>query len=177
MVGSRDAERKPVNMPVTYADVQAAAERIAPYVHRTPVLRSRSLDALSGARLYFKCENLQRTGAFKARGAFNAVLSLPEADREAGVVTHSSGNHGAALALAASTLGLPAWVAVPDGAPRPKRDAVAHYGARVTCCGPTLAGREASLAALQSATGAHFVPPYDHAAVIAGAGDCGARVD
>lgn len=152
------------------ADVFAAAGRIAPFIHRTPVLTSRSLDAEFGARLYFKCENFQASGAFKARGAFNAVLSLDAASAACGVATHSSGNHGAALALAAGRRGIPAWVVVPTDASGFKRDAIARYGAEVVDCAPGLANREAKLAELVAACGATIVHPYDNAAVIAGQG-------
>jgi threonine dehydratase len=152
------------------ADVFAAAARIAPFIHRTPVLTSRRLDAQFGARLFFKCENFQVSGAFKARGAFNAVLSLDPASAAQGVVTHSSGNHGAALALAAARRGIPAWVVVPTDASGFKRDAIARYGAQVVDCAPGLANREARLAELVAECGATLIHPYDNAAVIAGQG-------
>jgi threonine dehydratase len=152
------------------ADVFAAAARIAPFIHRTPVLTSRRLDAQFGARLFFKCENFQVTGAFKARGAFNAVLSLDPASAAQGVVTHSSGNHGAALALAAARRGIPAWVVVPTDASGFKRDAIARYGAQVVDCAPGLANREARLAELVAECGATLIHPYDNVAVIAGQG-------
>jgi threonine dehydratase len=152
------------------ADVFAAAARIAPFIHRTPVLTSRQLDAQFGARLFFKCENFQVSGAFKARGAFNAVLSLDPASAARGVATHSSGNHGAALALAAARRGIPAWVVVPTDASGFKRDAIARYGAQVVDCAPGLANREARLAELVAECGATLVHPYDNAAVIAGQG-------
>ena len=152
------------------ADVVAAAARIAPFIHRTPVLTSRRLDAQFGARLFFKCENFQVSGAFKARGAFNAVLSLDPASAAQGVATHSSGNHGAALALAAARRGIPAWVVVPTDASGFKRDAIARYGAQVVDCAPGLANREARLAELVAECGATLVHPYDDAAVIAGQG-------
>jgi len=152
------------------ADVFAAAGRIAPFIHRTPVLTSRGLDAEFGARIHFKCENFQASGAFKARGAFNAVLSLDAASAARGVATHSSGNHGAALALAAARRGIPAWVVVPTDASGFKRDAIARYGAEVVDCAPGLANREAKLAELVAECGATVVHPYDNAAVIAGQG-------
>lgn len=152
------------------AAVRAAAQRIAPFVRRTPVLSSAGLDAEFGARLHFKCENFQACGAFKARGAFNAVLSL-DAERAArGVATHSSGNHGAALALAATRRGIPSAVVVPTDASSFKRAAIARYGARVVHCAPGQANREARLAELVAETGAAVVHPYDDAAVIAGQG-------
>ena len=124
-----------------YDDVLAAAARIAPHAHRTPVLRSRSLDALAGAELHFKCENFQRSGAFKFRGACNAVWSLDDAIAPRGVVTHSSGNHGAALALAARSRGIPAHVVVPEGAVRSKLAAIEAYGAVLHRGAPTIAAR------------------------------------
>jgi len=155
---------------VTASDVYAAAERIHPFVHRTPVLTSHRLDEMAGARLFFKCENFQVGGAFKARGAFNAVLSLSAEDAARGVATHSSGNHGAALALAARTRGIPAWVVVPRDASGFKRRAIERYGARVVACEPGLASREQRLAALLAECGATVVHPYDDDRVIAGQG-------
>ncbi|MCA1714578.1 MAG: pyridoxal-phosphate dependent enzyme [Gammaproteobacteria bacterium] len=154
----------------TFDDVLAAAARIAPHAHVTPVLRSRTLDALVGAQLHFKCEQLQRVGAFKFRGACNAVWSLTGDDAARGVVTHSSGNHGAALALAARTRGIACHVVVPEGAVRSKLVAIQGYGATVHPCAPTLAAREAECAAVQRATGAILVHPYTDPRVIAGQG-------
>ena len=155
---------------VRVADVLAAAHRIGPWIHRTPVLTSRSIDALVGAPVHFKCENFQRTGSFKARGALSALTArLPEA-RERGAVTHSSGNHGAALALAGRLLGVEVTVVVPEAASDFKRRAVLRYGARVVGCGPTLADREAALVDIQTKRSMLFVPPYDHPDVIAGQG-------
>ena len=152
------------------AAIRAARERIAPYVHHTPVLRSQSLDALAGATLFWKCENFQKVGAFKARGAVNAVLSLP-ADRAAhGVVTHSSGNHGAALAYAARVRGLPAYVVMPENAPKIKVDNVRGFGATVRFCAPNVAAREAACAEVRQQTGATLIHPFDNAEVIAGQG-------
>src|SRR5678815_2037013 len=125
-----------------FSDVLAAAARIAPHAHVTPVLRSCSLDALAGCEIHFKCENLQRAGAFKFRGACNAVWSLDGDTARRGVVTHSSGNHGAALALAASTRGIAAHVVVPENAVRAKLGAIGHYGAHLHFCAPTMAARE-----------------------------------
>jgi threonine dehydratase len=153
-----------------FEDVLAAAARIAPHAQVTPVLRSRSLDALAGAELHFKCENLQRAGAFKFRGACNAVWSLPEASAARGVVTHSSGNHGAALALAARTRGIPAHVVVPENAVWVKREAIAAHGATVHVCAPTLVARDALAAQVQAETGAELVHPYTDPRVIAGQG-------
>ena len=155
-------------MMVLRADVVAAAHRIDGRVHRTPVLSSRTLDAMLGVELRFKCENFQRVGAFKMRGATNAVRSLPR-DVEV-VATHSSGNHGAALALAAAEAGLRAIIVVPRDARESKRASIERYGAEVVDCEPTLAGRESTLEAVCRRTGATFVPPYDDERIIAGAG-------
>ena len=146
------------------ADIRAAAERIAPYVRRTPVLRCPELEAELGAEIHFKCENFQEMGAFKLRGATNAVLKLPGSAAKSGVATHSSGNHGTALALAAKRRGMPACVVMPENASAYKQRAVAAYGARIIRCEPNQAGREAALAryvatvlngmAVQAASGA-----------------------
>ncbi|MFS8064283.1 MAG: pyridoxal-phosphate dependent enzyme [Luteimonas sp.] len=153
-----------------FSDVLAAAARIAPHAHVTPVLRSRSLDALAGCGIHFKCEQLQRTGAFKFRGACNAVWSLRDDQAARGVVTHSSGNHGAALALAAHTRGIACHVVVPQGAVPAKLAAIAGYGAVLHHCAPTIAAREAMCAQVQQATGAELVHPYTDPRVIAGQG-------
>lgn len=153
-----------------FDDILAAAARIAPHVHHTPVLRSHSLDALAGCELHFKAEHLQRMGAFKFRGACNAVWSLPEATAKRGVVTHSSGNHGAALALAARTRGIPCHVVVPENAVAAKVAAIRAYGASLHYCAPTIAARESACAQLQRETGAELVHPYTDPRVIAGQG-------
>ncbi len=150
------------------AAIRAAHARIAPHVRRTPVMTSRSLDDAAGARLYFKCENLQKIGAFKARGASNAVFSLAESDARRGVVTHSSGNHGAALAYAAARRGIPAWVVMPDNAPKVKQANVAGFGATIRVCAPNVAAREATCNVVRDETGATLVHPFDNADVIAG---------
>ncbi|MDR3511349.1 MAG: pyridoxal-phosphate dependent enzyme [Caulobacteraceae bacterium] len=150
------------------ATIRAAHRRIAPYIHHTPVLTCGRIDAIVGARLFFKCENFQKIGAFKARGAFNAVLSLSEAEAAGGVVTHSSGNHGAAVALAARTRGIAARIVMPENASEAKKAAVAAYGAEITYCAPTLAVREATAADIARRTGARMVHPFDDDAVIAG---------
>jgi threonine dehydratase len=150
--------------------VLAAAARIAPHAHATPVLRSRSVDALAGCELHFKAEHLQRAGAFKFRGACNAVWSMSDEEAARGVVTHSSGNHGAALALAARTRGIACHVVVPDGAVATKVAAIEAYGASMHRCAPTIAAREARCADLQRETGARLVHPYTDAHVIAGQG-------
>jgi threonine dehydratase len=160
----------PDNSSLGLRQVLAAAARIAPHAQVTPVFRSRSLDALSGAQLHFKCENFQRAGAFKFRGACNAVWSLSDEDAAHGVVTHSSGNHGAALALAANTRGIVAHVVVPEGAVQSKLAAIRAYGASLHVCAPTMAAREAMAAQVQQQTGARLVHPFMDPAVIAGQG-------
>ena len=155
---------------VDLAAVREAHARIAPHIHRTPVMSCRSLDEAAGARLVFKCENFQKVGAFKARGASNAVFSLADDDAARGVVTHSSGNHGAALAYAAGRRGIPAWIVMPDNAPQIKQANVRGFGGRVRLCAPTLAAREAACAAVQAETGATLVHPYNDWQVIAGQG-------
>lgn len=152
------------------AAIRAAAGRIAPYIRRTPVLRCSRLDAETGAELFFKCENFQEMGAFKLRGASNAVLSLSPDVLAKGVATHSSGNHGAALALAAKRRGVTACVVMPDNASAFKRRAVEEYGARIIYCEPTQAGRETALQHYVTETGAAIVHPYNDAAVMAGQG-------
>ncbi|MBN1834720.1 MAG: pyridoxal-phosphate dependent enzyme [Spirochaetales bacterium] len=154
------------------AEIRRAAGRIAPHAHRTPVLTCRSLDELVGARLYFKCENFQKVGAFKFRGACNAVLSLGEEEARRGVATHSSGNHAQALALAARLRGIPAHIVMPRNSPRVKVAAVQGYGARILFCPPTQADRERTLEAVVRETGAAFVHPYDDLRVIAGQATC-----
>jgi threonine dehydratase len=156
----------------TLADIHDARDRTASHLHRTPILSSREIDSIAGARLLFKCENFQRTGSFKARGAFNAVLSLPAADAARGVVTHSSGNHAAALALAARERGIAAHIVMPHTAPAPKKSAVAAYGGRIIECEPTLAARLAAADAVIAQTGAVLIPPFDSRAVAAGQGTC-----
>jgi threonine dehydratase len=152
------------------AAIRAARGRIAPHVHRTPAMTCRSLDAEAGARLVFKCENFQKIGAFKARGATNAVFALDAGRAARGVVTHSSGNHGAALAYAAARRGIPAWVVMPENAPKVKQDNVRRQGATIRFCAPTAAAREAECAKVQAETGAVLVHPFDNEDVIAGQG-------
>lgn len=151
-------------------DVRAAYMRIQAHTHRTPVLTSRALNRRLGRELFFKCENLQRAGAFKFRGATNAVLSLTEEEARRGVATHSSGNHGAALALAASLRGIPAFIVMPRNSSAVKLAAVKEYGGNITLCDPTLAARESTLDEVVARTGATFVHPYNHPRVIAGQG-------
>lgn len=150
--------------------IQAARQRISGSVRRTPVLVSEALDEELGAALYFKCENLQRAGAFKARGAFNAVLSLSPQQASRGVVTHSSGNHGAALALAARSRGIPAYVVAPRTTPQSKQQNMRRYGAQLQLCEPTLAARQERAEQIVAATGATLIHPYDNAEVMAGQG-------
>lgn len=159
-----------LEIAVDLAAVRAAHARIRPHVHRTPVLTSRSLDVAAEATLFFKCENLQKVGAFKARGACNAVFSLDDAEARRGVVTHSSGNHGAAVAWAAARRGIPAWVVMPENSAEIKKAAVQGLGATVRFCAPTLAARDTTCAAVQAETGALLVHPYDDWRVIAGQG-------
>ena len=154
----------------TFNDILAAAARIAPHAHLTPVQRAHSIDALAGCTLQFKCEHLQRAGAFKFRGACNAVWALPHALAARGVVTHSSGNHGGALALAARTRGIACHVVVPEGAVAGKLAAIQAYGATLHRCAPTIAARESACEAVQRDTGATLVHPYVDPLVIAGQG-------
>lgn len=154
----------------TIDNIRQASQLIGPHVHRTPVLTSRALNEITETELFFKCENLQKTGVFKIRGATNAVMNLGTEEAARGVATHSSGNHGAALALAASWRGTNAYVVMPENAPKVKKDAVASYGAQIVFCKPTLSSRETTLAEIVSRTGASFVHPYDNCDVIAGQG-------
>jgi threonine dehydratase len=151
-------------------EVRAAADRLRPWVHRTPVLSSRTLGARCGATVLLKCENLQRVGAFKFRGAMNTLLQLSEAERAAGVVTHSSGNHAQAVALAGQLLGIPVCVVMPRTAPAIKRAATEGYGARIVTCEPTLAARESTVADQIEQHGLTLIHPYDDWRVIAGQG-------
>jgi len=155
-----------------FDDVSLARERIQPWIHRTPVLTSATLDRMSGARLSFKCENLQKAGAFKARGATNAVFGLDGEQASRGVATHSSGNHGLALSRAAACRGVRATVVMPHGASRAKTRAVATYGGEIVTCDATMAARERTLAEVVDRTGADIVHPYNDARVIAGQGTC-----
>ena len=157
-------------LPVTFADIEAAASRIEPFVHRTPVMTSRRLNEILGAEVFLKCENLQRIGAFKARGAHNAIFSLRENQAARGVVTHSSGNHAAALSLAARNRGVRALIVMPSNAPLAKVESVRRLGGQITFCEPTIAAREATAAAIVADQGATLVHPYDDPKVIAGQG-------
>lgn len=153
---------------LTLDDIREAAARIAPFVHTTPVLSSSAINRMTGAEVFFKCENFQKVGAFKIRGAVNAVGRISEDDAGRGVATHSSGNHAAAVALAASTRNVPAFTVMPRTAPAVKKQAVAGYGAEIIFCGPTLADRDKVVNQVIERTGAHFVHPYDNLDVIAG---------
>ena len=151
------------------AEIRGAAARIRPFAHRTPVVTCAALEEMAGASLFFKCENFQKVGAFKFRGACNAVMSLSDAEAAAGVATHSSGNHAAALALAARARGIAATIVMPRTSRAVKKAAVAGYGAEIIECEPTQAAREAALAELVARTGATFIHPYNDPRVIAGA--------
>ena len=155
---------------VEFNDIKQAASRLSGLVHRTPVLTSRELDKWANAELFLKCENLQRVGAFKFRGASNAVAQLSQTALQNGVCTHSSGNHAQALALAAQQRGVPAYIIMPTSAPKVKRDAVIGYGATVIDCEPTLQARETTAAKAVEKYGATFIHPYDHPHIIAGQG-------
>jgi threonine dehydratase len=155
---------------LTLADIRAAHARIADKIHRTPVLTSATLDALCGAQLFFKCENFQKIGAFKARGATNAVFTLTDAEAANGVATHSSGNHAAALARAARLRGIPAHIVMPSNAPKTKIESVRRNGGIIVFCEPTLVAREAACAKIIAETAARLVHPFDDYAVMAGQG-------
>jgi len=157
-------------MPPTIKDIREAAQRIKPYAHRTPVLTNESLNQQVGAQVFLKCENFQKVGAFKFRGACNAAYALPDEEAALGVCTHSSGNHAQALALAAKMCGIPAYIVMPNNAPSVKKNAVAGYGGQITFCEPTLEARESTLEGIRLDTGASVVHPYDNERVIAGQG-------
>lgn len=156
----------------TFDDVLAAHERVKPHIHRTPVLTSSYLDDLTGAKLFFKCENFQKAGAFKVRGACNAVFGLSDELAAKGVATHSSGNHALSLSYAAGRRGIPCHVVMPRTAPQAKKDAVRGYGGVITECEPSTSSREAVFAEVEARTGAEFVHPYNDPRVIAGQGTC-----
>jgi len=153
---------------LTWQAILDAHARIARRIHRTPVLTSASLDAMTGARLFFKCENLQKSGSFKIRGASNAILSLGEEEAEHGIVTQSSGNHGAAVACAAAWRGVPAFIVMPQNAPRVKVRAIEAYGGKITFCEPKVSSRNEVCARVQTETGAVLVHPFDNDEIIAG---------
>ena len=152
----------------TWEEIQHAHQRITPKIHRTPVLRSATLDALCGADLFFKCENLQKTGSFKIRGATNAIFSLSDEEASHGIVTHSSGNHAAAVSCAAAWRGVPAWIVMPKNAPIVKCKAVEAYGGKITFCEPKVSARSETAARIQAETGAVMIHPYDDDRIIAG---------
>jgi len=156
----------------TYEDVIAAHDRIRPYIHRTPVLTSSYLNELTGAELFFKCENFQKAGAFKVRGASNAVFGLSDEEAAKGVCTHSSGNHALSLSYAAGRRGIPCNVVMPRTAPEAKKAAVRGYGGTITECEPSTTSREKVFAEVQAKTGGNFVHPYNDPRVIAGQGTC-----
>ncbi len=159
-------------MKITKETIEKAAERIAPYIHSTPILTNKSINELAGLDLYFKCENFQKIGAFKIRGGMNASLQLTQEQLEKGVATHSSGNHAQALAFAAKMLGIKAYIVMPESSPQVKVNAVRGYGAEVTICASNQAARESTLQAIVDKTGATFIHPYDNDEVITGQATC-----
>ena len=159
-------------MKITKASIEAAANRIAPYIHNTPIMTCKSINALYGLDLYFKCENFQKIGAFKIRGGMNASLQLTKEQLEKGVATHSSGNHAQALAFAAKMLGIKAYIVMPESSPQVKVNAVKGYGAEVTICASNQVARESTLEAIVERTGATFIHPYDNDEVITGQATC-----
>ncbi len=161
---------------LTYADVQAAHERIRPHIRRTPVMTSDYLNELTGAQLFFKCENFQEAGAFKVRGASNAVFGLSDEMATKGVCTHSSGNHALSLSYAAGRRGIPCNVVMPRTAPQAKKDAVRRFGGTITECEPSTSSREATFAEVQARTGGEFVHPYNDPRVITGQATCSAEL-
>jgi threonine dehydratase len=161
---------------LTWDLIQQARERIKGHVHRTPVMTSHTLDAQAGAHLYFKCENFQKVGAFKARGATNAVFMLSDAEARNGVATHSSGNHAAALSRAARLRGIPAYVVMPHNAPKAKQAAVSRYGGQIVLCEPTLQARESTAERVVQERGATLIHPYDDLRVMAGQATTGVEL-
>ena len=153
---------------IDWKTIEEAHERIRPRIHRTPVMTSRSLNAMAEAELFFKCENLQKTGSFKIRGATNAIFSLSDEEAKHGIVTHSSGNHAAAVACAAAWRGVPAWIVMPKNAPAVKCRAVESYGGKITFCEPKVSARAEAAARIQAETGAAMIHPYDNDRIIAG---------
>ncbi len=160
----------PEQTQLTMRSIREAHARIRDKIHRTPIMTSDVLDGMAGNKLYFKCENLQKAGAFKARGATNAVFLLSDAEAAKGVVTHSSGNHAAALARAARLRGIPAYIVMPSNSPQAKQAAVRRYGGEIVLCEPTLAARESTARQVMQRTGAAFIHPYDDLRVMAGQG-------
>jgi len=167
-MSSTQSSPSAIYTPPDWRAIVQAHARIAPRIHRTPVLTSNSLDAIIGARVFFKCDNLQKTGSFKIRGATNAIFSLSGVEAAHGIVTQSSGNHGAAVACAAGWRGVPAWIVMPKNAPAVKQRAVESYGGRVTLCEPTMTSRSEVSARVQAETGALMIHPYDDDRIIAG---------
>ncbi|HYJ38189.1 MAG TPA: pyridoxal-phosphate dependent enzyme [Chitinophagaceae bacterium] len=157
---------------VTKESILEAQERIRPFIHHTPVLTNSTIDGLAGAKLFFKCENFQKIGAFKIRGAMNAVLSLPKEKISKGVATHSSGNHAQAIAFAARQVGTKAYIVMPNNSPKVKVEAVKGYGAEITFCEPNQQARESTLQAIVERTGAEFIHPYNDYRVINGQATC-----
>lgn len=155
-------------MMITKQDIEQAHERIKPYVHCTPVLTSQSMNAIAGCSIFFKCENLQKVGAFKARGAMNAALQIPIAQQSKGIATHSSGNHAQAIARAGKILGIPAYIVMPNNAPQIKKEGVKGYGGQIFECEPTLQARETTLADVIAKTGATEIHPFNNEHVITG---------
>ncbi|MCF1752054.1 pyridoxal-phosphate dependent enzyme [Mariniradius sediminis] len=162
---------EPMKFP-SLEDIRNAHLRIQPFIHRTPILTSTAIDEMAGCRIFFKCENFQKVGAFKARGAANAVAKLTEEQKKNGVATHSSGNHAAALARAASVAGIKSYIIMPSNAPEIKKKAVKGYGGEIIECEPNLQARETTLQAVVDRTGAMFIPPYDFYDVIEGQATC-----
>ena len=154
----------------TIADIQAAHKRIKPFIHRTPVMSSKQINTIFSSEIYLKCENFQKVGAFKFRGATNAILQLTDEAKKNGVITHSSGNHAAALTHAAAVNGIKAYIVMPENAPAVKKNAVAGYGAEITFCKPTLQAREETTAGIIEKTGATLIHSYDDINVICGQG-------
>lgn len=165
-----------MNETLTFADIKKASERIASYIQRTPVLTSTAIDELTRAKVFFKCENFQKVGAFKFRGACNRVFALTEDEASKGVVTHSSGNHAQALALAAKMRGIKAYIVMPENAPAIKVKAVKGYGGEVTFCKATLKDREETASKIVSEIGAYFIHPYNDLGIIAGQGTCAMEI-
>ncbi len=159
-------------MNITFQQIEEAHKRIAPYIHRTPVLTNSTINQMVGADLYFKCENFQKIGAFKIRGGMNASLSLSAEKLKNGIATHSSGNHAQAIAYAAQKLGTKAYIVMPSNSPAVKVNAVRDYGAEITFCEPNQAARESTLQKIIEATGAAFIHPYDDYRVITGQASC-----
>lgn len=149
-------------------DIEFAHQSIQSGIHRTAILQSDAINQLAGCRIYFKCENFQKIGAFKMRGALFALQQLSDEEKAKGVVTHSSGNHAQAVALGARQLGIQAFIVMPENAPKVKVEAVRNYGGKISFCSPNLAARESIMKQIQAETGAIFIPPYDHFNIICG---------